>query len=71
MIKIAKKKQDAVCINEMKKGDTFLYNGKLYVIIEDIDRRKFLNLETCRVETGLHVSSAVPLVSCTLSYEII
>gem|GEM_PF-4847989 len=69
MIKITKKKQDAVRINEMKKGDTFLYNGKLYVIIEDIDRCKFLNLETCRVETGLHVSSAVPLVNCTLSYE--
>ena len=37
MIKITKKKQDAVRINEMKKGDTFLYNGKLYLIIEDID----------------------------------
>ena len=69
MIKITKKKQDAVRINEMKKGDTFLYNGKLYLIVEDIDRCKFLNLETCRIETGLHVSSAVPLVNCTLSYE--
>ena len=70
MIKIAKKKQDAVRINEMRKGDTFLYNGKLYLIIEDIDDRcKFLNLETCWIETGLHVSSAVPLVNCTLSYE--
>ena len=69
MIKIVKKKQDAVCINEMKKGDTFLHNGKLYLIVEDIDRCKFLNLETCRIETGLHVASAVPLVNCTLSYE--
>lgn len=69
MIKIAKKKQDAIRINEMKKGDTFLYNGRLYLIIEDVDRCRFLNLETSRIETGLHVASAVPLVNCTLSYE--
>lgn len=71
MIKINKKKQDAVRIVDMKKGDTFIYNGKLYVIIEDVDKRKYLNLETCRVETGIHEYSSVPKVNCTLDYEII
>lgn len=71
MIKVNKKKQDAVRIADMKKGDTFIYNGKLYLVIEEETRRKYLNLETARVETGLHEYSSVPKVNCTLDYEII
>lgn len=71
MIKVSKKKQNAVPIRDMKRGDTFIYNGHLYLIIEEVDRCKFLNLETSRIESGLHVSSAVPLVHCTLDYEIL
>ena len=71
MIKINKKKQDAVCIVDMKKGETFIYNGKLYLVIEDVDKRKYLNLETARIETGLHEYNSVPRVNCTLDYEII
>lgn len=71
MIKVNKKKQEAVRIVDMKKGETFIYNGKLYLVIEDVDRRKYLNLETARVETGIHEYSSVPLVNCTLDYEII
>lgn len=71
MIKINKKKQDAVRIVDMKKGDTFIYNGKLYLVIEEESRRKYLNLETARIETGLHEYSSVPKVNCTLDYEII
>lgn len=71
MIKINKKKQDAVCIVDMKKGETFTYNGKLYLVIEDVDKRKYLNLETARIETGLHEYNSVPKVNCTLDYEII
>lgn len=71
MIKINKKKQDAVRIVDMKKGETFIYNGKLYLIIEEETRRKYLNLETARIETGLHEYSSVPKVNCTLDYEII
>ena len=71
MIKITKqKKQDAVQINELKKGDTFLYNNSLYLVIEDYER-KFLNLETYRIDTGLRLFANVPLVECTLSYKII
>jgi len=71
MIKVNKKKQDAIRIADMKKGDTFIYNGKLYLVIEEETRRKYLNLETARVETGLHEYSSVPKVNCTLDYEII
>lgn len=71
MIKINKKKQDAVCVADMKKGETFIYNGKLYLVIEEETRRKYLNLETARIETGLHEYSSVPKVNCTLDYEII
>ena len=71
MIKVNKKKQDAVRIADMRKGDTFIYNGKLYLVIEEETRRKYLNLETARVETGLHEYSSVPKVNCTLDYEII
>lgn len=71
MIKVNKKKQDAVRIADMKKGDTFIYNGKLYLIIEEETRRRYLNLETVRIETGLHEYSSVPKVNCTLDYEII
>ena len=71
MIKVNKKKQDAVRIADMKKGDTFIYNGKLYLVIEEETRRKYLNMETARVETGLHEYSSVPKVNCTLDYEII
>ena len=71
MIKINKKKQDAVRIVDMKKGETFIYNGKLYLVIEDVDKRKYLNLETARIETGLHEYNSVPRVNCTLDYEII
>ena len=71
MIKINKKKQDAVRIVDMKKGDTFIYNGKLYIVIEEENRRKYLNLETARIETGLHEYSSVPKVNCSLDYEII
>jgi hypothetical protein len=71
MIKINKKKQDAVRIVDMKKGDTFIYNGKLYLVIEEENRRKYLNLETSRIETGLHEYSSVPKVNCSLDYEII
>lgn len=71
MIKVNKKKQDAVRIADMRKGDTFIYNGKLYLVIEEETRRKYLNLETARIETGLHEYSSVPKVNCTLDYEII
>lgn len=71
MIKINKKKQDAVRIVDMKKGETFIYNGKLYLVIEEETRRKYLNLETARIETGLHEYSSVPKVNCSLDYEII
>lgn len=71
MIKVNKKKQDAVRISDMKKGDTFIYNGKLYLVIEEETRRRYLNLETARIETGLHEYSSVPKVNCTLDYEII
>ncbi len=71
MIKVNKKKQDAVRIADMKKGDTFIYNGKLYLVIEEETRRRYLNLETARIETGLHEYSSVPKVNCTLDYEII
>lgn len=71
MIKINKKKQDSVRIVDMKKGETFIYNGKLYLIIEEETRRKYLNLETARIETGLHEYSSVPKVECSLNYEII
>ena len=71
MIKINKKKQDAVRIVDMKKGETFIYNGKLYLVIEEENRRKYLNLETSRIETGLHEYSSVPKVNCSLDYEII
>ena len=71
MIKINKKKQDAVRIVDVKKGDTFIYNGKLYLVIEEENRRKYLNLETSRIETGLHEYSSVPKVNCSLDYEII
>lgn len=71
MIKINKKKQDAVRIVDMKKGDTFIYNGKLYLVIEEENRRKYLNLGTSRIETGLHEYSSVPKVNCSLDYEII
>ena len=71
MIKINKKKQDAVRIVDMKKGDTFIYNGKLYLVIEEEDRRKYLNLETSRIETGLHEYNSIPKVNCSLDYEII
>lgn len=71
MIKINKKKQDAVRIVDMKKGETFIYNGKLYLIIEEVDKRKYLNLETARIETGLHEYSSVPRVNCNLDFEII
>ena len=46
MIKITKKKQDAIRIIDMKNGDTFIYNGKLYLVIEVESKRKYLNLET-------------------------
>lgn len=69
MIKINKKKQDAVRIMDMKKGETFIYNGKLYLVIEEETRRRYLNLETARVETGLHEYSSVPKVNCTLDYD--
>lgn len=71
MIKVNKKKQDAIRIADMKKGDTFIYNGKLYLVIEEETRRRYLNLETARIETGLHEYSSVPKVNCTLDYEII
>ena len=71
MIKINKKKQDAVRIVDMKKGETFIYNGKLYLVIEEETRRKYLNLETARIETGLHEYSSVPKGNCTLDDEII
>lgn len=71
MIKINKKKQDAVRIVDMKKGDTFIYNGKLYLVIEEENRRKYLNLETSRIETGLHEYNSIPKVNCSLDYEII
>ena len=71
MIKITKKKQDAIRIADMKIGDTFIYNGKLYLAIEVESKRKYLNLETARVETGLHEYSSVPKINCTLDYEII
>ena len=71
MIKITKKKQDAIRIVDMKYGDTFIYNGKLYLVIEVESKRKYLNLETARVETGLHEYSSAPKVNCTLDYEII
>lgn len=71
MIKVNKKKQDAVRIADMRKGDTFIYNGKLYLVIEEETRRRYLNLETARIETGLHEYSSVPKVNCTLDYEII
>ncbi len=71
MIKINKKKQDAVRIVDMKKGETFIYNGKLYLVIEEVDKRKYLNLETARIETGLHEYSSAPKVNCSLDYEII
>ena len=71
MIKINKKKQDSVRIVDMKKGETFIYNGKLYLIIEEETRRKYLNLETARTETGLHEYNSVPQVNCSLDYEII
>ena len=71
MIKINKKKQDAVRIVDMKKGDTFIYNGKLYLVIEEENRRKYLNLETSRIETGLHEYNSIPKVNCSLDYDII
>ena len=71
MIKITKKKQDAIRIVDMKYGDTFIFNGKLYLVIEAESKRKYLNLETARVETGLHEYSSVPKINCTLDYEII
>lgn len=71
MIKVNKKKQDTVRIADMRKGDTFIYNGKLYLVIEEETRRKYLNLETARIETGLHEYSSAPKVNCTLDYEII
>ena len=71
MIKINKKKQDAVRIVDMKKGDTFIYNGKLYLVIEEENRRKYLNLETSRIDTGLHEYNSIPKVNCSLDYEII
>ena len=71
MIKITKKKQDPVRIVDMKYGDTFICNGKLYLVIEVESKRKYLNLETARVETGLHEYSSTPKVNCTLDYEII
>lgn len=71
MIKINKKKQDAVRIVDMKKGDTFIYNGKLYLVIEEENRQKYLNLETSRIETGLHEYNSIPKVNCSLDYEII
>lgn len=72
MIKITKKKQDPVIIADMKIGDTFIFNNKLYLVIIEENRRKYLNLETARIETGLHdYSSSAPRVNCTLDYEII
>ena len=71
MIKITKKKQDAVRIVDMENGDTFIYNGKLYLVIVEENERKYLNLETARVETGLHEYNSVPKINCTLDYEII
>lgn len=72
MIKITKKKQDAIRIADMKIGDTFIFNNKLYLIIVEENRRKYLNLETAKIETGLHeYSSSAPKVNCTLDYEII
>lgn len=71
MIKITKKKQDAIRIVDMKYGDTFIFNSKLYLVIEVESKRKYLNLETARVETGLHEYSSVPKINCTLDYEII
>jgi hypothetical protein len=70
MIDIRKKKQDTVSIANMKKGETFIYDGKLYLVIEEETRRKYLNLETSRVETGLHEYRSVPKVNCSLDYEI-
>ena len=71
MINITKKKQDAIRIVDMKYGDTFIFNGKLYLVIEAESKRKYLNQKTARVETGLHEYSSVPKVNCTLDYEII
>ena len=72
MINITKKKQDAIRIADMKIGDTFIFNNKLYLIIVEENRRKYLNLETAKIETGLHeYSSSAPKVNCTLDYEII
>ena len=54
MINITKKKQDAIRIADMKIGDTFIFNNKLYLIIVEENRRKYLNLETAKIETGRH-----------------
>ena len=71
MIKITRKKnQNTVQANELKTGDTFLYNKNLYLVIED-GKRKFLNLDTGHVDPGLPLFANVPLVDCTLSYQII
>ena len=50
MIEITKKKkQDAIRIADMKIGDTFIFNNKLYLVIEVESKRRYLNLETARV----------------------
>ena len=68
MIKITKKKQDAIRIVDMKTGDTFIYNDKVYLVIVEEKKRKYLNLETARVETGLHEYCSALKINCTLDY---
>lgn len=71
MIKINKKKQDAIRIVDMKNGDTFIYNDQIYLVIVEENKRKYLNLGTARIVTGLHEYNSVPKINCTLDYEIV
>ena len=70
MLKIQRKGQNtSYLVSTYKTGDTFLYNNRLYMVIEENNIHRYLNMETARVETTLEYAKSVPNVQCTVSYE--
>ena len=74
MLRIEKKWQNYCYLDSTyKTGETFLYNGHLYRVIDEKGIRRYLNMETARVETDFEFEHAksVPNVQCTVSYEFV
>lgn len=66
MLKVNKKDILPTYFKDMRAGDTFLYEGNVYMMVTFNGRVHPINLERANVATNIHMDSRVTRCDCEL-----